>query len=61
VTIDLVLPHRGHRLDRFRHRQERIVEEIQRNRRGEYRIPTWVLVVILLALVGGWIALIVLT
>lgn len=61
MTIDLVRPHLNDRLDRFRRRQDRIVEEIQRNRRGEYRIPTWVLVVILLALVGGWVALIALT
>lgn len=39
-------------------RRNKIVEEIQRNRRGEYTVPTWVLVVILVALLGGWLALI---
>jgi len=39
-------------------RRNKIVEEIQRNRRGEYTVPTWVLVVLLVALLGGWLALI---
>jgi hypothetical protein len=38
-------------------RRDRIVEEIQRNRRGEYTVPTWVLAAILLAIVVGFIAL----
>ena len=45
---------------RFERRREKIREEIARNRRGEYTVPTWVLVVILVALVGGWIAVVVL-
>ena len=40
-------------------RRDRIYEEIQRNRRGEYVVPTWVLAAILLAIVGGYIALLI--
>jgi hypothetical protein len=40
-------------------RREKIVEEIQRNRRGDYKVPTWVLAAVLAAIVAGWIALIV--
>lgn len=39
-------------------RRDRIAAEIARNRRGEYRVPTWVLAVILLAIAGGWAVLI---
>ena len=42
-------------------RRDKIVDEIQRNRRGEYTVPTWVLAAILIAIVGGFIALLVLT
>jgi hypothetical protein len=44
---------------RINRRRDRIVNEIQRNRRGDYRIPTWVLATALAALVAGWILLIV--
>jgi fatty acid desaturase len=40
-------------------RRDKIVAEIERNRRGEYRVPTWVLVVLLVAIVAGWAALII--
>jgi hypothetical protein len=40
-------------------RRDRIVAEIARNRRGEYRVPTWVLVAILVAFVAAWAALII--
>jgi hypothetical protein len=40
-------------------RREKIVEEIARNRRGEYTVPTWVLVAALVLLVAGWIAVVV--
>lgn len=39
-------------------RRQKIADEIARNRRGEYTVPTWVLAVALALLVGGWIALI---
>jgi hypothetical protein len=42
-------------------RRDKIVEEIQRNRRGEYTVPTWVLAAVLVAIVGGFILLLVLT
>lgn len=43
---------------RVQKRRDKIVGEIERNRRGEYSVPTWVLALVLLALVGGWAALI---
>ncbi|ROT29590.1 hypothetical protein [Micromonospora sp. HM5-17] len=46
------------RLNRLERRRARIREEIERNRRGEYRVPTWVLTAILVLLVAGWLALI---
>ena len=42
-------------------RRDRIVAEIQRNRRGEYRVPTWVLAAVLLAFVAAWALLIILS
>jgi hypothetical protein len=33
--------------------------EIERNRRGEYRVPTWVFVVALVVVVVGFVSLIV--
>ncbi|WP_345627379.1 hypothetical protein [Rugosimonospora acidiphila] len=42
-------------------RRDRIVAEIERNRRGEYWLPTWALVAILLAIVLGWAAVIIFT
>jgi hypothetical protein len=40
-------------------RRDKIAEEIARNRRGEYRVPTWVLTVALVVFVAAWAALIV--
>lgn len=45
----------GARLGWMQRRRDRIVAEIQRNRRGEYRVPTWVLAVILVAFVAAWL------
>ena len=42
-------------------RRDSIRQEIDRNRRGEYRIPTWVLALVLVAVVAAWAALIVLS
>jgi hypothetical protein len=39
-----------------RHKRE-VAEEIERNRRGDYRIPTWVLVVALLLVIAGLVIL----
>ncbi|MGE5830407.1 MAG: hypothetical protein ACM30G_18875 [Micromonosporaceae bacterium] len=40
-------------------RRRKVVEEIERNRRGEYRIPTWVLAIALGMIVATWAAVIV--
>ncbi|MDP9795701.1 hypothetical protein J2S43_004213 [Catenuloplanes nepalensis] len=40
--------------NRFERRRERIVAEVQANRRGEYRVPTWVYAAILGVIVVGW-------
>ncbi|MDR7274574.1 hypothetical protein [Catenuloplanes atrovinosus] len=42
-------------LNRFERRRERIVAEVQANRRGEYRVPTWVYATILGLIVAGWV------
>ncbi|MFE9206445.1 MULTISPECIES: hypothetical protein [unclassified Micromonospora] len=39
-------------------RREKIRAEIERNRRGEYKVPTWVLGVALALIVVGWLAFI---
>jgi proteasome accessory factor A len=39
-------------------RRQKVRAEVERNRRGEYRVPTWVLTVLLVALVAGLAALI---
>ncbi|MBO0867495.1 MAG: hypothetical protein J2P15_02930 [Micromonosporaceae bacterium] len=44
---------------RMQRRRERIREEIERNRRGEYTVPTWVLGLVLLLVVGGLAALVI--
>lgn len=41
-------------------RRRKIREEIERNRRGEYTVPTWVLALLLVAVVTAWVLLIVL-
>ncbi len=42
-------------------RRNKIADEIARNRRGEYTVPTWVLALALVLIVGAWVALIVLS
>jgi hypothetical protein len=39
----------------YERRTTRIREEIARNRRGEYTVPTWVLAAALAAVIGLWI------
>jgi hypothetical protein len=39
-------------------RRERIRAEIERNRQGGHKVPTWVLVLILVVFVAGWAALV---
>jgi hypothetical protein len=45
----------------WQRRRDRFVAEIERNRRGGHRIPTWVLAAALLAMVVLWAAVIVLS
>lgn len=40
-------------------RRDKIRAEIERNRRGDYKVPTWVLVLVLVAIIAGWVAIIV--
>lgn len=39
---------------RWERRKERIRREIERNRAGDYKVPTWVLTAILVAIVVGF-------
>ncbi|MCW3816093.1 hypothetical protein ONA91_16750 [Micromonospora sp. DR5-3] len=39
-------------------RREKIRAEIERNRRGEHKVPTWVLGAVLVLIVVGWLAFI---
>lgn len=43
---------------RGKSRREKIREEIEANRRGEYTVPTWVLALALLAMIAGLVALV---
>ena len=47
------------RVARMERRRNKIREEIERNRRGEYKVPTWVLAVALIAFIAGWVAMVV--
>jgi hypothetical protein len=49
------------RLNRLERRRQKIRDEIERNRRGEYRVPTWVLALALVLLIAGWLALVLLS
>ncbi len=46
------------RMNYLQRRRNKIVEEIERNRRGEYKVPTWVLAVILVAIILAFAAMI---
>lgn len=48
----------GQRQNWAERRREKIRAEIERNRRGEYTVPTWVLALALVLIVGAWLALI---
>ncbi|MCD0447471.1 hypothetical protein LO763_28035 [Glycomyces sp. A-F 0318] len=39
----------------YERRTTRIREEIARNRRGDYKVPTWVLALALAGVIGLWI------
>ncbi|MGC4846597.1 hypothetical protein ACLQ3F_05125 [Micromonospora sp. DT15] len=52
-------PERGtERQNWIERRREKIRAEVDRNRRGDYTVPTWVLALALALIVGGWLALI---
>jgi hypothetical protein len=40
-------------------RRQRIIDEIERNRRGEHPVPTWVLTLALVLLLAGIAALVI--
>ncbi len=42
-------------------RQAKMAAEIRRNREGNHRVPTWVMAVALIVIVGAWAALIALS
>lgn len=50
-----------HEADRswLNRRRDRIVAEIRRNRRGEYKVPTWVLALALVAILATWLGLLI--
>jgi hypothetical protein len=48
----------GLRMGYFERRRAKIRAEIERNRRGEYTVPTWVLAAALAAIVAVWLFLI---
>lgn len=47
------------KVSRLEKRREKIRAELDRNRRGDFKVPTWVLAVALVVFVAGWVALIV--
>jgi hypothetical protein len=49
----------GYELLRRKSRREKIREEIEANRRGEYVVPTWVLAMALVLMLAGIVAVIV--
>jgi hypothetical protein len=42
-------------------RRAKIIAEVERNRSGGHRVPTWVLVAVLVAFVAAWALVIVLS
>ena len=43
----------------WQRRREKMAAEVERNRAGGHRIPTWVMVVALVAMLAAWAAVIV--
>jgi hypothetical protein len=41
------------RVNRMNRRRDRIVAEIERNRKGDFAVPTWVLAAVLVLIVAG--------
>ena len=40
-------------------RREKVRAELERNRRGEYKVPTWVLTTVLIVIVAAFAALLI--
>jgi hypothetical protein len=51
----------GRSMSWLERRREKLIAEVERNRRGDYKVPTWVLAAILVAVVAVWVGLIVLS
>jgi hypothetical protein len=49
------------KLSRLERRRQKIRDELERNRRGDYVVPTWVLALALVLLVAGWLAVVLLS
>ncbi|MBW6435491.1 hypothetical protein KZ829_17265 [Actinoplanes hulinensis] len=47
------------RFQRAERRREKIYRDIQRDRAGNHRIPTWVLATLLALILAGWACLII--
>ncbi|MBB5873861.1 hypothetical protein F4553_007295 [Allocatelliglobosispora scoriae] len=47
------------RKPRWERRRAKIREELDRNARGDYKVPTWVMVAILVVIVVAWASLII--
>jgi hypothetical protein len=59
--IDPNSPEEQSRPGLVQRRKQKIADEIARNRRGEYTVPTWVLALVLGVFLAAWIGLIVLS
>ena len=46
------------RLGRHERRRERVYRQIQRDRAGDHKVPTWALAAILVVFVAGWLYLV---
>jgi hypothetical protein len=55
------MPEESGRPGFWQRRREKMVAEIERNRAGGHRIPTWVLALALVAMLAAWAAVIVLS
>jgi len=39
-------------------RKSKVIDELERNRRGEHRVPTWVLAAALIAVIAFWVVIV---
>jgi len=46
------------RVARRTKRRAKIAAQIERNRRGEYTVPTWALAALLVAVIAAWVAIV---